>query len=83
VIGEPAAGTTLYALSATLPGAPQQLVLPKAEGTALRIAPANPLSAAAGKLPITLTATAPGAYRFSAGQVFYRLVGDIAADGGG
>ena len=77
VVGEAPDGSAMYALAATLPGAPQVVSVPTADGTELHIVPSTPIQPS-GSLQIALTAIAPGIYRFGEVQVFYRLAADGA-----
>jgi len=78
VVGEARDDIAMYALAATLPGAPQVVLVPTAAGVELQIVPSPPIHPS-GSLQIALTAIAPGIYRFGEVQVFYRLASEETA----
>jgi len=75
VVGVAPEGEAMYALAAALPGAPTAVAVPTNDGVTMQLAPATPVQPSGG-LQIALTAIAPGAYRFSEVQVFYRLASE-------
>ena len=79
VIGEAPEGAPIHALGVQLGTGAVQVVTPSQEGTVITVRPPATTEGAPGSMSVTgpitlgLTTTAPGTYRFSDVQVFYRL----------